>query len=71
MIYFSNEYTVTKIIKTLHKINNAGHYHLILITRSIGVIRPFKNNKKQLTEPFKGLKILANDSQRKLGLKKS
>jgi hypothetical protein len=37
------------------------HYHLILITRSIGVMWQFKNNNKQFIEQLKGLKILAKD----------
>ena len=44
------------MIKALHRIMNARHYHLILIARSIGVMRPIENNNKRLTEQSNGLK---------------
>lgn len=55
------KYKEKKIIKALHKIMNARHYRLIIITRSIGVMWQFKNNNKRLIEQLKGLKILAKD----------
>ncbi len=55
------KYKEKKIIKALHKIMNARHYRLILITRSIGVMWQFKNNNKQFIEQLLGLKILAKD----------
>jgi transcriptional regulator of NAD metabolism len=55
------KYKEKKIIKALHRIMNAMHYHLILITRSIGVMWQFKNNNKRFIEQLNGLKILAKD----------